>query len=110
MRDVQQIPYYAASRALRARAWPAHGEGHIRVAARAEVENVLRTAYGSEGALHGRVLQPDRDGPMLRDTYQLAEHVVSFDSEKACGESRIMFGEPLHEFRQRNVFEAFRDQ
>src|SRR5919112_444649 len=110
MRNIQQVPYHAASRALRARARPAHGEGNIRVAARAEVENVLRTAYGSEWALHGRILQSDRDGPMLRDTDQVAEHVVFFDCEKACGETLVVFREPLHEFRQRDVFEAFRDQ
>jgi hypothetical protein len=47
---------------------------------------------------------------MLRDTDQVAEHVVFFDSEKACGETLVVLREPLHEFRQRDVFEAFRDQ
>ena len=65
---------------------------------------------GPKGTLHRRILQPDRDGPILRDTDQVAEHVVFFDSEKARGERLVVLRETLHEFRQRDVFQAFGDQ
>src|SRR5215213_466972 len=110
MRDVQQVPDHAARRAFWAGAWPAHGEGNIRVAARAEVEDVLGAAYRSERTLHGRVLQPDGDRPLLRDTGQVAEHVVFLDGQETRHERLVVLGETLHEFIQRDVYESLWNQ
>src|SRR5215210_4052697 len=98
MRDIQQVPDHTAGRALGACSWSAQGEGNIRVAARAEVEDVLGTAYGSERTLHRGIAQPDRDGSLPRNADQVAEHVVFFDREEARGESLVVFGKTPHEF------------
>src|SRR5215212_2059259 len=104
MRYVQQIPHHPARSAFRARAGAAHGEGNVRVAARAEVEDVLGPADGAERTLYRRVLQPDLDRAALRDTHQITEHVMLLDSEQARRESFVVLGEAPHELFQRYVF------
>src|SRR5215213_8215535 len=110
MRDIQQIPHHPARGAFRAGAGTSHGEGNIRVAACAEVEYVLGTADGTERTLYRRVLQTDLDRATLRDTHQIAEHVVFLDREQACRERLVVLGKAPHELLQRHVFQAFGDQ
>src|SRR5215204_554909 len=109
VRDVKQVPDDAARGPFRASSWAAHGEGNIRVAARAEIEDVLGAAYGAEGALHGGVLQADRDRTLLRDADQIAQHMVLLDGKQARRESLVVLGQALHKLLQRDVFEAFGD-
>src|SRR5215212_1634335 len=110
MRDIQQIPHHPARGAFRAGAGTSHGEGNIRIAACAEVEYVLGTADGTERTLYRRVLQTDLDRATLRDTHQIAEHVVFLDREQACREHLVVFGKTPHELLLRHVFQAFGDQ
>src|SRR5829696_7649796 len=110
MRDIQQVPHHPARGAFRAGAGTSHGEGNIRVAACAEVEYVLGTADGTKRTLYRRVLQANLDRATLRDTHQIAEHVVFLDREQACRERLVMFGQALHELLQRHVFQPFGDQ
>src|SRR5918992_6250192 len=76
---VEQVEDDAARGALRAGPGTAYGEGNIRVAPRAEVEDVLGSVYRSEGALDRLVHEPHLHRSPLRYTGQVAEHVVLFD-------------------------------
>src|SRR5918992_2193682 len=107
---VEQVEDDAARGAFRAGAGTAYGEGNIRVAARAEVEDVLGAADRAERALDGLVNQPDLDRPLLRDAGQVAEHVVLLHREQPLGERLVVLGQTLHELLERDVFETFGDE
>src|SRR5829696_3964755 len=92
MRDIQQVPHHPARGAFRAGAGTSHGEGNIRVAACAEVEYVLGTADGTKRTLYRRVLQANLDRATLRDTHQIAEHVVFLTASRRAANASSCSG------------------
>src|SRR5829696_2707078 len=90
VRYVKQVEDYAARGALGPRAGPAYREGNIRVAVRAEVEDVLGAADRAEGALDRLVHQPHRQGSVLGDAGEVAEHMVLLNGEQPIGEGLVV--------------------